>query len=263
MNTKLSCIAAALGIGLAIGSAPAAATADWSINLATNATTGSAPALPTVYGYTALPGATLSLNPVANYGVNLGLGMYSPGETTTPDHTLDNASGPATPGVNDPYKESLVLKFSGAVTLNQLTIGWTYNDSDVSILAYNGSYSGSGTPIVTSGAGASKYENLISQGWQLVGHYGDMSSGNNDNDTAKSFNANGISSSYWLIAAYNSAIGGSCTTGNNCSDSDDYVKVLAVGYKPPSKVPEPSALLLFGTALMGVLGLRRREKVSA
>ena len=59
-----------------------------------------------------------------------GVGITSPGESTTsPDHAIDNNGA----------TEALLINFgTNNVALNQLSIGWAYNDADVSILRYTG-----------------------------------------------------------------------------------------------------------------------------
>ncbi|GAB4256777.1 MAG: hypothetical protein Kow0065_05700 [Methylomicrobium sp.] len=126
--------------------------------------------------------------------------------------------------------------------LNSITIGWKSNDADISVLAYTGS----GAPASLIGTTASS---LLTAGWQLIGHYANLVV-----DTAKAINTTGVSSSYWLISAYNTAFG---STGNGFDTKNDYFKIEKIGGErktpntPPS-VPEPSILLL----LMSVLGYR-------
>ena len=260
MKTRHSLVSALLVLGTSAVASSALAATDWSVTLNSGAagasyssyTVGATATTPgvTTQGYTASSNsANLANNSIYNWGSGSGWGMYSPGESTSPNHALDNNG----------YKESLLLSFSTAVKLTSLTIGWpdvagTY-DSDMSVLAYMGS----GTPVMTS----SSYSTLISNGWVLVGQYANLVG-----DTATAINSSGKTSSYWLVAAYNSVFGtsgdGNCTT-TTCSDSNDYVKVLSVAGNTPSngKVPEPSPMALLGASLLGVLALRRRQKSEA
>lgn len=67
-------------------------------------------------------------------------------------------------------------------------------------------------------------------------------------------NSNNLSSSFWLITAYNSAFGGtSLSTGN------DAIKVLGVSTGVATGVSAPGTLALAGLALVGMGALRRRR----
>lgn len=143
------------------------------------------------------------------------------GEGTSPEHAMDS---------NDRY-DSILFSFGSAVKLSQVKIGWMATDSDITLLAWTGS----GSPTL---AGAS-YGGLVSSGWTLAGHYSNVVAG-----TPRDVNAGSISSSYWLIGAYNPTVGSSTgwTTGN------DYVKVASLYGSTSNKTPEPgvAALLVFG-----------------
>lgn len=176
-------------------------------------------------------------------------------EANSPNHAMDNF-----------YDTDLLsLNFNGsAVVLNNIGVGWTNNgDADVSVLAWTGG--GTPTPATNILGKTLNTAGLLApgSGWTLVGHY-DLSSSNN-------INSSGISSSWWLISAYNASYGDG-TAGTRSADTlltgnaaltggNDYVKVLSVAGKSPSLTPEPGSMALFGAALLGFVATRRRKQV--
>lgn len=166
-------------------------------------------------------------------------------DTGVPSHATDNVGN----------KESLLINFGTNTKLESVTIGYKSGDSDITVLAW----AGSGTPIA-SNTTYGGVTGLIAKGWVLVGNYADAVV-----NAAQSVNAGGISSSYWLVMAYNSVFGtvNSGNTGTTLSDSNDYVKFYSVAYSTtPStgRVSEPATALLFGAALFGLIGWRSRKQ---
>jgi len=163
------------------------------------------------------------------------------------------------------------LSFAQAVALTSVKIGWNgtdntttpYTDSDLTILAYMGT----SNPAPIAGLSITQ---LLAAGWEWVGNYADVGARANN---SVSVNAGGISSSWWLVSAYNSDYGGT-TNGSTKSDGygalgngNDAVKLLQVAGNtvnppPPGRVSEPTALLLMSTALFGIAGLRRRQSAN-
>ena len=297
MKSNFSRIAALLGcLGLAAASLSAQAVTTWSYNtLSTNTTQASftsagsptGVATGTVTGYGAVNNTTALGNAinVTEYGSN-GLGICGtvtdPSGCAVPSHALDNSTG----------TESLLVGFGGkSIQLTNLTLGYTQeaigsvqttsgvasgnssyaNRGDISVLAYVGS----GDP--TTALKTLTYATLTSNNWKVIGNYGDVVAGTNIG-----INSAAVSSSYWLITAYNSifnvAGGPGCTVestgGDGCSGSpsafgigSDFVKLATVsgnlGGGGGGKVPEPTPMALLGVSLLGFIAMRRRQKSDA
>ena len=179
------------------------------------------------------------------YYPSYGLGAHGAGESTyTLEHTVDNVGG----------TDAFLINFSSSnFALNQISIGWAYNDADVSILRYTGT----GAPSL----GNSKVANLGSTpGWDWVGDYSTLTT----NGTLE-FNtgSNAKTGAWWLVSAYNSAYS-SVPVSGSFGDGNDYFKlngfsgsVLAIA-PPANDVPEPGTFALFGIALLGFAAARRK-----
>ncbi len=166
-----------------------------------------------------------------------GLGVYSSNDSGSPNHSVDNYNG----------VDVALFSFSENVTLQSISIGWKYYDADISVLAYTGG----GAPSSLIGNTA---QGLLSSGWTLIGHYANLAT-----NTAKAINEAAVTSSYWLISAYNSSFG-SAPSGNSPGGylgmGNDYFKVVNLkGATPPStgntqSVPEPSTILMLTLGLI-------------
>lgn len=245
MNNQLKIMCAALAL-LAAGQVSASTT--WTLKNTKD--TGV-----TVSAYSNTGGAdntTLENATWANYkdgsGKYLGLGIknndaYS-GDTNegkSPEHSIDN----------EQRYDMALLTFSELVKLTDLKLGWTTNDSDITVMAYTGSI----PPTLTG----KKYSELVDIGWKSIGNYYNVGT------ATKSINPDSVFSSYWLIGAYNPL-----AIKNNDQQRDssfDYIKLASVsgcsakelGCTPPSNdAPEPGSMALFGLGLLGLVFQRKR-----
>lgn len=172
-------------------------------------------------------------------------------ESSSPNHAMDNNG----------RLDAMLFSFNSSIALSSVRLGWMGTDSDITVLAWTGV--GDAVAALTS----STTGTLLGSGWSLVGSYSDLATSTSDNlnTNARAINAGAISSSYWLISAYNSTIG-----GQSWSEGNDYVKLnlvagtfTCVNSNAPgcsnTQVSEPASLALVGAALLGAFGLRRRR----
>jgi hypothetical protein len=161
-------------------------------------------------------------------------------EGTDPEHAIDNQQ----------RYDMVLLRFDAPVKLTALKLGWTNNDSDMTVLAYTGT-----GPLKLVGL---KYAELTSQGWTGIGHYANVG-----HTAPGAINAQGLVSSHWLIGAYNplalNPLANPAGPTNFSATSYDFVKLAAVMGFTPIKAPEPSSAALTGLAVLGLIAVRRRR----
>ncbi|TDP59054.1 exosortase-dependent surface protein XDP1 [Roseateles toxinivorans] len=200
---------------------------------------------------------------LALYGGGFGVQSQAEGiPVGQPEHAMDNNPSGYVPDV-------IVLKFDTAIALDTIKFGWSQSDADVTVMAYNGA----GTPDAFLKGKTDTYNfnsaAAVANGWALVENSGDAApdtaygaSSSIINRTVNNGEAAGakknVTSSWWIISAYNSGYG-----DGSLDSLLDYVKLLGVASKDvtpttPNPTPEPGSLALAGIALLGVLGTRRK-----
>ena len=259
MRTKLPLLAFA-ALVLALPAHEAGAAIKWTFTCSTNCN-------PDTYAYgntrsTTTSGVTVTASAWANTVgsgntalENAYLGLYSGGLGVT---NRDRSNGDTGEGIdpehamdNEIRYDSIVFSFSQVIDLAQVQLGWYSTDSDITILRY----AGSGNPITSPTGindGTTTYPGLISEGWELIGHYSDLTT------SVVDVNAANKTSSYWMIMAYNPSVG----SDQGWTKGNDYVKLLSLwGDKPPSNgTPEPGSMALFATIVAAVALMRRRTR---
>jgi hypothetical protein len=203
-------------------------------------------------------GSTFAAAALTDQGAS-GRGISTGTDSGAPTHAIDNNG----------TTELMALQFGTKVDLDSVTLGYSSSDADLSVLAYTGT----GAPTALSGRSnpieGRSLANLLSNGWSLVGQYAGTASATSQTRT---INTGNVTSSWWLISAFNSGFGGNTSGADN---NNDYVKLLSVvgsavaGCVPGTpagtpgcagqQVSEPATLALFGLAALGVVAVRRRN----
>jgi len=247
---------AALSLALA-GSASFAATT-WAVDSCNSSTLstgcGSTANKVTATAYAVRNDAPLtrqfSAATLLQHGANFGLGVsYGAESSAEPEHTMDN----------NLRTELIAFHFDQAIILDSVTMGYSSGDMDFTLMAYTGT----GTPVI-----AGKTLATLAAGWSLVQNYGDAAPDTSYSpsldDVTTTVNAGNVSSSWWIVSAYNSGYGAGAK-----DTLADYMKIMALSSRDPSvtppnnDTPEPGSLALMGIAMAGFVATRRRKQQAA
>lgn len=174
------------------------------------------------------------------YGGGLGAINMDEGNDN-PNHSFDSVRG----NNSSIDYDMMLLKFDTEVLLEEVDINWKGSDSDITVLNYGGTGDLTSDPFF---GGTDTWYGLLSQGWNHVGNYSDLSTSNNEVISGS------FESKYWLVGVYNPSF------GNNWSVANDAIKIAGVvtsSTEPSTQVPEPATYALI---LAGLLAVARRRK---
>jgi hypothetical protein len=175
------------------------------------------------------------------YGSGFGIANQTEGLTAPPPgHSGDNV----TPGV-----DMWQLTFSAAEALKSITLGWAGVDGDFQVLRWGGL----GAAAAIGGRTAAQ---LLTDGWVLMSTgvgTDNVFNGTNAEPQTFNFNSGNLTSTSWLISAYNSS-----WAGTGFTHGADEIKLQSVGTLRTGTVSTPGTLALAGMGLLGAAFLRRR-----
>lgn len=217
---------------------------------------------------TSSAGNEFGSEPLVSFGPS-GLGVDRAGEEP-PEHATDSNG----------LTEFVLLSFETAVSLKSLQINWPTSgyDTDMTVLAYTGQGIAAGANAeVADGFGdaalGTEFQwlnsstsdlagtvGLTNGGWKLISNLYNVSAGS----MVGINNSTNVSSSYWIIGAFNSHLtacsGDGINTDGTAKCKPDYNKLFAVKGDIPThfNTPEPTTLGLFG---LGLVGLRLSRKL--
>tara|TARA_R110002049_G_scaffold66364_1_gene173244 strand:+ start:628 stop:1440 length:813 start_codon:yes stop_codon:yes gene_type:complete len=173
-------------------------------------------------------------------------------DSGSPNHSVDSVTSDS-----DGEFDMLLLEFDTAVNLTSLNLDWatggSYNNTtDISILAWGGTGSGSVLGETWSGV----LDNSV--GYDSAGNYSNVGL------SYYSVNPTNIESTKWLVGVYNPVFGSGGDAG------DDGMKLSKIKTstsdgpdpQPPGQVPVPGTAALILAGLFGLRG-RRKGKASA
>jgi hypothetical protein len=176
-----------------------------------------------------------------------GLGLQNNDEDLTPpNHSIDSqVSGTVDP---DGDYDMVLLEFDTAVNLTGLQLNWAVggnaaNTADISILAYTGN----GSSTLVGNTWAQVLGSGTGNAYDSVGNYSNVGL------SYYAVNPTNVTSTKWLIGAYNPVFGSGGTAGN------DGLKLTSLTTSTPTPdtrdVPVPGTVVLL---MSGLVALRSR-----
>ncbi len=192
-------------------------------------------------------------------GVINGAAAYEGEGSSSGEHGVDNVD-----------RFDLVLfEFEDSVSVTEVGIGWFSEDADISLLAWVGGDPGD-TPDIAGVDYSASSEGLTDNGWELIGNFDvdttdpDPDQGNGSLDFVQAVDTD-VSSSWWIVAAYNPVFAAGPNEAHACCNEThpvDKMKILSLAgtidtpTPPDSGVPAPASLLL---VLGGMAPMLRRR----
>lgn len=214
---RFSLYAAVVGLASA-ATWPAAAQSTWNFGgsgcaiqgsgTSTQASCTSNDVSATATAYSSSPSGSNFVRATMTYWSGSGIGIYSANESGSPQHSIESQGA----------DEAVLIDFGNKnVSLTELKVGWSYNDTDITVLRWTGTAAPG--PSLTSTAGAAS---LVSKGWEIV-KSADLDGVATNNGTTFGQNTMTIdttaTSSWWLVTAYFGSSSNDLETGETTTTS--------------------------------------------